>query len=141
MSETGPVRIEVEDSAPWLMGVVLLASAGAVWLRVVGLSGADLHGPLHRMGIMDPFCGGTRATYLLGRGDLVGAWSWNPMVPLLALGASGLVVRFLVGRFSGRWVDLHLPRRTWVALLAAAFVVLEVNQQLQAERLINVVPA
>lgn len=137
---TKAVQIEPRDNAPSLMALVLLAVAGAAWLRLAGLPGADLHGPLHRLGIMDPFCGGTRATYLLVRGDLLGSWSWNPLVPLLAVGLLAVVTRFVVGRLSGRWVNLHLPRRIWFPIAVVALIVLEVNQQIQADRLINVVP-
>lgn len=141
MSLKGAVRVETKDNAPWLVGLLVLGIAGAAWLRVLGLPGADLHGPLHRMGIMDPLCGGTRATYLLVRGDVIGAWSWNPLVPLLAVGVLAVVVRTAIGHLAGRWANLHLPRRMWVSAVVLGFVVLEVNQQLQADRLINVIPA
>lgn len=134
------VEVASRDNAPSLTVLAVVAVVGAGWLRVAGLPGADLHGPLHRLGIMDPLCGGTRATYLLVRGDLLGAWSWNPLVPLLAVGLLAVATRFLVGRLSGRWVNLHIPRRVWIPATIAAFLVLEVNQQLQADRLINVVP-
>ncbi len=136
----GVVRVELQDDAPWLIALGALATVGAAWLRVAGLPRADLHGPLHKMGIMDPFCGGTRATYLLVRGDLLSAWSWNPLVPLLAVGVMAVIVRFIVGRVSGRWVSLRVPRRAWVGAAVVGFAVLEVNQQIQADRLISAVP-
>ncbi|WP_255566742.1 DUF2752 domain-containing protein [Iamia sp. SCSIO 61187] len=89
---------------------------------------------------MDPLCGGTRATYVLVRGDVAAAWSWNPLVPLLAAAAVVLVVRFVVGLVAHRWLAVQLPRRVWLALSAAVLVVIEVNQQLQAERLMEAVP-
>jgi hypothetical protein len=135
------LRLDRHDRAPWLTGLVGLGLVGALYLRAFGLPGTDLHGPLHRIGVMDPFCGGTRATYLLVRGDLVGAWSWNPLVPLLAIGSAALIARLVVGLATHRWVTVSLPRRAWLASMTALLVVIEVNQQLQADRLINVVPA
>ena len=134
------VRFVRQDHAPWLTGLVGLGLLGGLYLRAFGLPGADLHGPLHRAGIMDPFCGGTRATYVLMRGDLVGSWSWNPLVPVLAAAALVVISRCLVGLTTHRWLTIDLPRRGWVAIVAATLVVVEVNQQLQAERLMDVVP-
>lgn len=90
---------------------------------------------------MDPFCGGTRATYVLVRGDVLGAWSWNPLVPLLTAATAVLVVRFVLGLTTHRWLTVDVPRRAWFGLVAAVLLVVEVNQQLQAERLMEVVPA
>ncbi|MGI8937618.1 MAG: hypothetical protein ACR2JF_05270 [Iamia sp.] len=45
----------------------------------------------------------------------------------------------VVGRISGPWVNLHLPRRAWSPIAAAALLVLEVDPQIQADRLINIV--
>lgn len=134
------LRLDRHDHAPWLTGLVGLALLGALYLRAFGLPGADLHGPLHRAGVMDPFCGGTRATYLLVRGDLVGAWSWNPLVPLLAIAAAAIIARLFVGLCTHRWLTVSLPRRAWLVSIAALLVVIEINQQLQADRLMNVVP-
>ena len=140
MTNTALVRLETEDHAPWLLVIAAITLLGGVWLRVRGLPGADLHGPLHRAGIMDPLCGGTRATYLLVRGDVAAAWSWNPLVPLLALAITAVVIRFIVGRLGGRWVNVYAPRRVWFVALVAGAVVLEINQQMQADRLTSVVP-
>lgn len=134
------LRFLDEDRAPWLIGVVGLGTLGAVYLRTFGLPGADLHGPLHRVGIMDPFCGGTRATYVLVRGDIGAAWSWNPLVPLLAIATVVAVVRFAVGLSTHRWLTVDLPRRAWLTFVAGVLAIVEVNQQLQAERLMEVVP-
>lgn len=133
------VEVGDRDNRPWLSLLLGIAVAGAVYLRFVGL-GPSMHGPLHDAGVMDPFCGGTRATYVLLRGDVVGAWSWNPLVPVLAVVFCFLVVRLAVGIVARRWVDVSLPRRVWLPIVAVALVALQVNQQLQAHRLINVVP-
>lgn len=135
------LRLDSQDHAPWLTGLVGIGLLGSLYLRAFGLPGADLHGPLHRAGVMDPFCGGTRATYVLVRGDLVGAWSWNPLVPLLAAAAVTLIGRFLCGLTTHRWLTVELPRRAWLAAFVALLAIVEVNQQLQAERLIEALPA
>jgi len=134
------VSIEATDRLPWLAPIVGLGLVGALYLRVVGLPGADLHGPLHRAGIMDPFCGGTRATLMLVRGDVAAAWSWNPLVPLLAVACVAILIRLVAGLASGRWVSLGGSRRAWTIFIAAFLLVIEINQQLQAQRLIDVVP-
>lgn len=58
-------------------------------LGVLGLPTVDTHTPLHHLGIMDPLCGGTRATVALLRAHPLLAWRYNPGVlagpPLLAL--------------------------------------------------------
>lgn len=49
--------------AVWI-AVALCGLMAAVVLAVFGLPPADLHGVLHRLGVMDPLCGGTRSVYL-----------------------------------------------------------------------------
>jgi hypothetical protein len=105
-------------------------------LAISGLPPIDLHGPAHYIGIMDPLCGGTRAVRLALRGDLAGAWRYNPIAIPLVAGAAGLLVRHAVGVATGRWptAGIHRPRPVLIAGtgLAAA---LEVNQQLHADLL------
>jgi hypothetical protein len=134
------LSIDATDRWPWLAPIVGLGLVGALYLRVVGLPGADLHGPLHRAGIMDPLCGGTRATLMLVRGDIVASWSWNPLVPLLAVACLAILIRLVVGLATGRWVTLGGSRRWWTTGTIALLLVIEINQQLQAQRLIDVVP-
>lgn len=45
-------------------------AVGTIALRVFGLPPIDLHSPLHRAGIMDPLCGGTRAALAAAHGDI-----------------------------------------------------------------------
>ncbi|MBI2709419.1 MAG: DUF2752 domain-containing protein [Actinobacteria bacterium] len=115
--------------------VALLFTGGAVALRIFGLPGIDIHGPLHRLGVMDPFCGGTRGTYQLALGNVGAAWSWNPIAVLLGVGAVLFLARAAVGRVTHRWLNLALPRRWVLSAVALVLVVVEVNQQLQADRL------
>lgn len=141
MTRLDVVRVEDHDALPWLVGIALTGVLGALILRWFGLPGADLHGPLHRGGIMDPFCGGTRATLVLSRGDVAGAWSWNPLVVLLAAVILLVLARAVMGTVTKRWVNLYLPRRYAVGGLVVLMIIIAINQQMQADRLMNVVPS
>jgi len=57
-----PVRLRWEqaDRHPTLTPLAAAGLLAAAILAVVGLPPVDLHGPLHRLGIMDPLCGMTR---------------------------------------------------------------------------------
>ena len=89
---------------------------------------------------MDPFCGGTRATYVLAQGDVSGAWSWNPLVVLLAAAVLLALGRVVVGVTTQRWVNIYLPPRYALGGVALVLVIVEVNQQLQADRLMTLTP-
>jgi hypothetical protein len=127
------LRWEREDRHPTL---TLLAAAGllaAGVLAMVGLPPVDLHGPLHRLGIMDPLCGMTRGTVAVLRGRLGQAVAYNPASPLLVTGAVLALGRWLVGRLTGRWLDATLRRTPFTLGIAAALVLaLWVNQQAHA---------
>ena len=119
-----------------------LLSAGL--LRVVGVPSIDLHGPLHRFGIMDPLCGGTRATFFLLSGEVGRALEYNPLVIPVALATVLMTLRTLVGAAAGVWVDLIVPRqlrRPALGVLAAATVALAVRQQLHADLLLQPWPS
>lgn len=140
MTQAPALRLDDHDAARWVLPVTMGAVVGALALRVFGLPGVDLHGPLHRQGIMDPLSGGTRATYALSHGDLSGAWSWNPLVVVLAAAAVAVVGRVAVRAIGGRWVNLYLPRRYAAGGLFVLLLTVEVNQQLQADRLMTLTP-
>jgi hypothetical protein len=91
-----------------------------------------IHGPLHYVGIMDPFCGATRSVYLTMRGQWDHALRYNPGAPLLLLVAVGLVLRGAVGWWTGRWVYACVPRRAVVAVVIAVGIALAVRQQTEA---------
>ena len=120
------LRWERADRHPALT----LLAAGV--LAVVGLSPLDLHGPLHHLGIMDPLCGMTRGTVAVLHGQFGQAVAYNPASPLLVVGAVLAVVRWLVGRLTGRWLDATLRATpiTW-AVVAVVVLALWVNQQAQ----------
>lgn len=113
---------------------------GAVVLRVVGVPPIDVHGPLHYLGIMDPFCGGTRAMYLLSAGDFRRAATYNPIVFPLAAAIVLLVARAVIGWATHRWPKFTLSptvRRVLLVALVIAVAALGVRQQLNAEMLMR----
>jgi Protein of unknown function (DUF2752) len=113
--------------------VGLVVAAG---LAVFGMPPVDLHSPLHHLGIMDPLCGMTRGSAAMMRGDLREAWWYNPASPAVIAGGFVLVARWVVGRFTGRWVDVRVRATPLVvAVVGLALVALEVNQQLHVARL------
>ncbi|MFE6615926.1 DUF2752 domain-containing protein [Amycolatopsis sp. NPDC057786] len=113
---------------------------GAVTLRLVGVPTIDLHGPLHYLGIMDPLCGGTRATFFLFTGEAAAAVRYNPLVFPLAVAVLCVLARSGIGMVTGRWLEIRLSRR-WrrgaVAVLIVGMAVLSVRQQWNAELLMQ----
>jgi hypothetical protein len=118
------------DAHPEWTWIALTGLVIAALLAVFGLPPVDLHGPLHYLGVMDPLCGGTRSVYLTLHGQLRDAVRYNPAGPALVAGAVAVLVRAAVGRVSGYWVGIHVPRRIVIPVAVAALVALEVNQQL-----------
>src|SRR6266568_964455 len=104
-------------------------------MAVVGLPPVDLHGPLHYLGVMDPACGLTRGVVALARGRLATAWTYNPASPLVLAGGVGALVRLVIGRRTGRWLEVRIaPHRRRLAMLLAALALLGLwaNQQQHA---------
>lgn len=125
------------DRARYLLPLSAAGVFGALGLRLGGLPKVDPGGPLHSAGIPCPFCGGTRATLALANGHFAAAWSWNPLVPLLAGLVVAVIARAVVGRLTGRWVEVFVPRRLMLGAVALALVALQVNQSFQADRLLG----
>ncbi|MGP3920141.1 DUF2752 domain-containing protein [Nonomuraea sp. 10N515B] len=113
-----------------------VAAAGLLvgaMLAIFGLPPADVHTPLHHVGIMDPLCGGTRALRYTMLTEWRLAWTYNPLSPLLAVGAVLALVRHLVGVLSGRWLTIEWRwSKPVIVVLALAVIALAVNQQLHA---------
>ena len=133
-----PITASVDDvdRHRWVLAPAAAFVAGAVALRAFGLPPVDLHSPLHHLGVMDPLCGGTRGTLALSRGDVGGAWAFNPLVPALAAAAALVVIRWAAGSITGRWLNLRLRhRRAAFALAVLITAALWVNQQLNANLL------
>jgi hypothetical protein len=115
--------------APLAAGGLLVAGL----LAVVGLPPVEVHGPLHYLGIMDPLCGMTRGTVAVLRGQLGRAVAYNPAGPLLVAGATLVLGRWLVGRLTGRWLEVRVqPSRVAWGIGIIAVLALWVNQQAQA---------
>ena len=120
-----------DRAAVWTLLTLGVAVIAAL-LAILGPPQFDLHGPLHRLGVMDPLCGGTRSVYLTLHGRLREALHYNPAGPALVVLASAVLARAAVGRVSGYWLRVHLSRRVGVAAVAVALIALDVNQQLHA---------
>lgn len=113
-------------------GIVGLVAAVA--MARFGLPPIDLHGPLHRFGIMDPLCGGTRAARLTAQGRLGAAWTYNPLGIVATAAAAAVGLRLVLGVGTRRWVNLKVrwtPHLRWAAfaLILVAAIALEIRQQ------------
>jgi hypothetical protein len=130
----GPV-----DAHPVLAPIALVGLLTGAALALFGLPPVHLHGPFHHAGLMDPLCGMTRAVRSTMRGDLSGAWSYNPAGILLVLGAAVALVRSAVGVVTGRWLNVSSwpPARRVAAATAVAVGLLWLNQQLHAALLMS----
>ena len=121
--------------------VAVAGTVAAAVLAVAGLPPLDIHGPLHFAGIMDPFCGGTRAVRYAALGQWAQSWRYNPLgVPLL-VGGVLVVGRAAVGVLTGWWINDVLgwtPRRRRVVLAGVALlaVALQVRQQQRVDLLV-----
>ena len=83
-----------------LVGVLI-----TLCLAIFGLPHADIHGPLHYFGVMDPLCGGTRSVYLTLHGRLREALVYNPAGPLLVVAALAILFRATAGWLGNAWVN------------------------------------
>ncbi|MGY1948679.1 DUF2752 domain-containing protein [Nocardia asiatica] len=126
------------DRLKWLTLSALAFLVGAAALRVVGVPSVDLHGPTHFLGLMDPFCGGTRATYLLLTGDASESLRYNPGVLVLAVVVGLAMARGAVGVLTGHWIQFAVRPGVGRALRILAVVTvlgLWVRQQINADLL------
>lgn len=124
------------DGCPYLPWLALAGVVAAAAMAAFGVPPIDLHGPLHRFGVMDPLCGGTRATRALALGDVDTALRFNPIVILLPLAVLGVAVRTVVGLTTGRWLHVRVRRSpALLALVAVATAALWIRQQLNADLL------
>lgn len=132
----GTLIIETTDRRPALVWFAVAGLLVATVLAIVGMPPVDVHLPTHKLGIMLPWCGGTRSVARAAAGDVAGSWRYNPGGLLLVVGAWASVGRALVGRITGRWVNLNvvMSRGGWW-FLAAVLAVLAANQQLHADLL------
>ena len=121
-----------------LLGVGAVLAAAV--LAIMGLPPADLHSPLHRLGIMDPLCGGTRAARYAAMGQWSAGWRYNPLGVIVVLAGAAVAARAVVGLITRRWITVAIswtPRRraACIVILTLLVVTLEVRQQLRADLL------
>lgn len=136
------LRWEPRDRYRWLTALAVAAVAAAFTMAIFGLPPVDLHSPLHRVGIMDPLCGGTRSARHTAQGNLVEAWRYNPLGILVVLGAALAVARAAVGAATRRWLTVAVAwtpwrRRVVVVSAMALLLALEIRQQLRADLLMD----
>ena len=87
---------------------------------------------------MDPACGLTRGVVAAVRGHLRDAWAYNPASLGAVAAAVAAVGRYVVGRLSGAWLTITIPRSAIVwALTVVAIVALWMNQQHHAALLMR----
>jgi hypothetical protein len=133
-------RWERRDRHVVVTVVALVGLTVAAAMAVFGLPPVDLHGPLHRFGIMGPFCGGTRAARLTAQGEWALAWQYSPLGIAAVLGAGAATLRATIGLVSRRWLTVRVQWTPWrrrVALVVgvALLVALTVRQQLRVDLL------
>lgn len=110
-----------------MLGVAVVVGLA---LRVLPRNVDVVHTFEHGLGFMAPTCGLTRAGVALSRGDLAGAWVYNPAVFLVAPFAAALLVRFASGVLTGRWLTLGVSTGSMARLVGlAATVAWWLNQQ------------
>jgi hypothetical protein len=131
------VLVRQRDAHPLWTRIALCGLLAGLLLAVVGMPHANIHGLLHYIGVMDPFCGGTRSVYLTLHGHLRAAVRYNPAGPILVVAAVALVLRAAIGWSSRRWVGVYVPARLLIPVGVVALVALQVNQQLHAALLMQ----
>ena len=124
----------------WLTAGAAAALVVALGMALFGLPPVDLHGPLHRVGIMDPLCGGTRAARYTALGQLGLAWKYNPLGIAVVLAAAFASTRTVAGLIWGRWLTVSVSwttsrRRFAIVVMVVVLAALEVRQQLIADLL------
>lgn len=133
----GPV-----DRVNWVTIVGVIGLTLATLMAVFGLPPIDLHGPLHRMGVMDPFCGGTRAARLTAQGNFAGAWRYNPLGIVATVAALLATLRLAIGLTAKRWLDVVIAwtpplRALAIGITIALLVLLEIRQQGRSDLLLR----
>lgn len=131
-----------QDRYRWLTPLWLLGLLGVAALALLGLPPVDLHPPLHRLGVMDPLCGGTRSVRYAAIGQIGDAWRYNPLGIVVVAGVVLAVARTLIGLVTGRWLRVELTwstgrKRAAIVIAVALLAALEVRQQLRAGLLLS----
>lgn len=106
---------------PATVAAALIVVAAPV-MAVIGIPPVPIMWPLHGLGIVLPGCGLTRGVVALARGDVVGAWRWNPASLAAAAFAAAGVARLVVGARTGRWFHIRVRPRWWLIVPAGLAV-------------------
>ena len=132
------VEPEATDRWRWLGWAAGLGVVVAAVYAVVGIPGVGVPEPQHQLGWVTPTCGLTRGVTSIARGDLAGAWGWNPAAFLVVAVWAAALARAAVGWRTGRWwtPSVRLGRVGWVVALTAV-ALLWANQQSHAEHIIH----
>lgn len=133
---------QARDRHRLVTAVAFVGLIAAATMAFFGLPPVDLHGPFHRLGIMDPLCGGTRAARYTAQGQWGLAWEYNPLGIVTVLGAAAATARTATGVLLGHWLTADLSWTPWrrrlaLGVLAAVLVLIEVRQQLRADLLMT----
>jgi len=136
------LHLERRDRHWWFTVGAVITLAIAIAMAVFGLPPVNLHSPLHKLGIIDPMCGGTRAARYAAQGNLAEAWRYNPLSIVIVYGAGLALLRAAVGLLGRRWVNVSLgwnpaQRRAVIAIGLAMLVLLEIRQQGRADLLME----
>ena len=136
------LTVDRRDGHSWVSVLAMLGIAAALAMAITGLPPVDLHGPLHKFGIMDPLCGGTRAARYAAQGNFVEAWRYNPLSIVIVVAGGVALVRAGIGIVAGRWVNLKFSptqgqRRILLGVVAVLLMALEIRQQMRAELLME----
>src|SRR5260370_17429443 len=75
------VLVRRHDAHPMWTRIALFGLLAALLLAIFGMPPVDLHGLLHYVGVMDPFCGGTRSVSLTLPAPLRAAAPFHPPPP------------------------------------------------------------
>lgn len=126
------------DRMPWTSRLLIIGVVAAAAFAVFGLPPVSLPMPTFAFGVVTPTCGLTRASTALARGDVATAWAFNPAVFLVALWTAAAAVRLVLGRATGRWLNVQFrPTRIGWAILGGLFVALWMNQQSHADLIMH----
>lgn len=125
-------------TAPWLAAGAAVVLALGKLFSVFGLPPISTMGPMYSIGIVSPTCGLTRSVTAIMSGQFALAWRFNPGGFLVVVALAAMLVRWAVGRTSGRWASIVVEDwRLPVAVVVVLTIALGINQQMNADFVMN----